>query len=38
MGLPMARNLAKKGYKVYGFDVNKEAVKQLAVDVSQQLR
>ena len=33
MGLPMARNLAKKGYKVYGFDMNKDAVKQLAADV-----
>lgn len=30
MGGPMASNLAKKGYKVYGFDVNKDAVKQYA--------
>lgn len=34
MGSPMAKNLSKKGYKVYGFDVNKEVVKGLAADVT----
>lgn len=33
MGAPMASNLAKKGYKVYGFDVSKDAVKQVAANV-----
>lgn len=28
----MAKNLVKKGYSVYGFDVNKQAVQQLAAD------
>jgi 3-hydroxyisobutyrate dehydrogenase len=32
MGGPMAKNLVKKGYSVYGFDLNKDAVKQLAAD------
>lgn len=28
----MAKNLVKKGYSVYGFDIDKHAVQQLAVD------
>jgi 3-hydroxyisobutyrate dehydrogenase len=28
----MAKNLVKKGYTVYGFDVNKESVRQLSAD------
>lgn len=34
MGSPMAKNLVKNGYTVYGFDTNKDTVKQLAADVN----
>ena len=34
MGSHMAKNLSSKGYKVYGFDSNKDNLAALSEDVS----
>lgn len=35
MGGPMAKNLQKSGYKVYGFDVNQDSVSHWAKEVGE---
>ena len=38
MGLPMAINLLRADYQVYGFDTNAEAMEQFAKEVVSALR
>ena len=34
VGLPLAVNAAKSGYKVYGFDISKEKIEELKLGIT----